>query len=128
MRVLPAISPGLSASIAEVATMSDSCSVRVEDVEEEDEEDEDEDEEVEVSLDSDSESEDVEDEGPTTEDKGWDEAVPEVQQRAATVVETAVGQGSGSVPEPKRVSALRQPTLTTWIDPEDDRAYINVPT
>ncbi|GKF00487.1 hypothetical protein Tco_0023837, partial [Tanacetum coccineum] len=41
-----------------------------------------------------------------------------------------VGQGSGSVPEserPERVSALRQPPLTTWIDLEDGRAYINVP-
>ncbi|GJV93035.1 reverse transcriptase domain-containing protein [Tanacetum coccineum] len=38
--------------------------------------------------------------------------------------------GSGSVPEPEkpeRVSALRQPTLTTWIDPEDGIAYIDVP-
>ncbi|GJR21685.1 hypothetical protein Tco_0970212 [Tanacetum coccineum] len=41
-----------------------------------------------------------------------------------------VGQGSGSVPKPKRlerVSALRQPTLTTWIDPKDGIAYIDVP-
>ncbi|GJS32621.1 hypothetical protein Tco_0531003 [Tanacetum coccineum] len=41
-----------------------------------------------------------------------------------------VGQGSGSVPEPERperVSTLRQPTLTTWIDPEDDKVYIDVP-
>ncbi|GKC51971.1 hypothetical protein Tco_1074716, partial [Tanacetum coccineum] len=41
-----------------------------------------------------------------------------------------VGQGSRSVPEPerpKRVSALRQPTLTTWIDLEDGRDYIDVP-
>ncbi|GJU37771.1 hypothetical protein Tco_1186125 [Tanacetum coccineum] len=41
-----------------------------------------------------------------------------------------VGQGSGFVPEPERperVSALRQPTLTTWIDPEDGIAYIDVP-
>ncbi|GKC58499.1 hypothetical protein Tco_1086097 [Tanacetum coccineum] len=33
------------------------------------------------------------------------------------------GHGSGSTPEPERperVSASRQPTLTTWIDPEDD--------
>ncbi|GKB54402.1 hypothetical protein Tco_0905155, partial [Tanacetum coccineum] len=33
-----------------------------------------------------------------------------------------VGQGSGSAPEserPERVSASRQPTLTTWTDPED---------
>ncbi|GKB49834.1 hypothetical protein Tco_0900587, partial [Tanacetum coccineum] len=41
-----------------------------------------------------------------------------------------VGQSSGSVPEserPERVSALRQPTLTTWIDLEDGIAYIDVP-
>ncbi|GKF61545.1 hypothetical protein Tco_0181599, partial [Tanacetum coccineum] len=37
-----------------------------------------------------------------------------------------VGQGSGSISEPERqerVSALRQPTLTTWTDPEDGRTY-----
>ncbi|GKA54535.1 hypothetical protein Tco_0753484 [Tanacetum coccineum] len=92
----------------------------VEDAEKEDEEEE--------------EEEDEEVEGPCMRVEslglGWDEAVPEVQQRAATVVETAIGQGSGSVPEPERpeiVSALRQPTLTTWIDPEDGRAYIDVP-
>ncbi|GKF02128.1 hypothetical protein Tco_0029051, partial [Tanacetum coccineum] len=28
---------------------------------------------------------------------------------------------------PERVSALRQPTLTTWIDSEDGRAYIDIP-
>ncbi|GKE71251.1 hypothetical protein Tco_1529323 [Tanacetum coccineum] len=28
---------------------------------------------------------------------------------------------------PKRVSELRQPTLTTWINPEDGIAYIDVP-
>ncbi|GKC21531.1 hypothetical protein Tco_1023681, partial [Tanacetum coccineum] len=41
-----------------------------------------------------------------------------------------VGQSSGSIPEPERserVSALRQPTLTTWIDLEDGRTYIDVP-
>ncbi|GJU78223.1 hypothetical protein Tco_1275293 [Tanacetum coccineum] len=41
-----------------------------------------------------------------------------------------IGQGSRSVPEPERperVSALRQPTLTTWIDPEDGIAYIDIP-
>ncbi|GJT64921.1 hypothetical protein Tco_1016401 [Tanacetum coccineum] len=103
-----------------------------------------------------SESEGAEDEGPTVEDEdlaagdeglaagdkgpdmrveslglGGDEAVLEGQQWAASVVETAMGQGSGSVPEPERperVSALRQPTLTTWIDPDDDRVYIDVPT
>ncbi|GJR62222.1 hypothetical protein Tco_1504384 [Tanacetum coccineum] len=42
-----------------------------------------------------------------------------------------VGQGSGSAPEPERlerVSAFRQPTLTTWTDPEDGKIYIDVPT
>ncbi|GKD87066.1 hypothetical protein Tco_1358220, partial [Tanacetum coccineum] len=40
-----------------------------------------------------------------------------------------VGQGSGSAPEPERlerVSASRQPTLTTWTDPEDSMVYIDV--
>ncbi|GKG59714.1 hypothetical protein Tco_0607342, partial [Tanacetum coccineum] len=40
------------------------------------------------------------------------------------------GQGSGSAPEserPKRVSASRQPTLTTWTDSEDGMVYIDVP-
>ncbi|GJR36289.1 hypothetical protein Tco_1211973 [Tanacetum coccineum] len=40
-------------------------------------------------------------------------------------------RGSGSAPEfkrPKRVSASRQPTLTTWTDPEDGIVYIDVPT
>ncbi|GKB62738.1 hypothetical protein Tco_0918924 [Tanacetum coccineum] len=40
------------------------------------------------------------------------------------------GQCSGPVPEPERlerVLALRQPTLTTWLDLEDEIAYIDVP-
>ncbi|GKE12455.1 hypothetical protein Tco_1416006 [Tanacetum coccineum] len=40
-----------------------------------------------------------------------------------------VGQSYGSVRESKRpeiVSAFRQPTLTTWIDPEDSIVYIDV--
>nr|GEX29395.1 hypothetical protein [Tanacetum cinerariifolium] len=41
-----------------------------------------------------------------------------------------VGQRSGFVPEPERPErafAFRQPTFTTWIDPEDGIAYIDVP-
>nr|GEX13742.1 hypothetical protein [Tanacetum cinerariifolium] len=195
VRVLPAMSPSLSVSIAEVAAMSDSAfrkrfrssyenspsssppdlpsrkrsrgtSKLVEDDEEEDEEEDD--GEVEESLDSDSKSEDVDEEGPTVKDEGirveslglgGDEAIHEGQQRATLVVVTTVGeplglrygalrhreiasregqmpsvfevgQGFGSVPEPERperVSALRQPIPTTWIDLEDDRAYIDVP-
>nr|GEY62525.1 hypothetical protein [Tanacetum cinerariifolium] len=40
-----------------------------------------------------------------------------------------VGQGSGSAPDPRRskmVSAFRQPTLTTWTNPEDGIVYIDV--
>ncbi|GKA72693.1 hypothetical protein Tco_0778909 [Tanacetum coccineum] len=142
------MSPGLSANIPEVAAMSDSAFLEDDEEEEDDdEEEEEEDEEIEKSLDFDSKSEDTEDEGPTTEAEdpatgyegldagdeglgirvkslglGGNAAVPEGQQRAAPVMETAMGQSSRSVPEPKRperVSALRQPTLTTWIDPED---------
>ncbi|GKA70219.1 hypothetical protein Tco_0776283 [Tanacetum coccineum] len=97
VRVPPAMSPGLSASIADVAAMSDSAfrkrfrssyesspsssppdlpsrkhsqgtSELVEDDEVEDEEEED--EEVEESSDFDSESEDAEDEVPAAEDEG----------------------------------------------------------
>ncbi|GJZ51543.1 hypothetical protein Tco_0606058 [Tanacetum coccineum] len=41
-----------------------------------------------------------------------------------------VGQGSGSAPEserPERVSAFKQPKLTTWTDPEDGMIYIDIP-
>ncbi|GKG09144.1 hypothetical protein Tco_0337890, partial [Tanacetum coccineum] len=41
-----------------------------------------------------------------------------------------VGQGSESAPEserPERVSAFRQPILTTWTDPKDGMIYINIP-
>ncbi|GKB99904.1 hypothetical protein Tco_0986041 [Tanacetum coccineum] len=180
VHVSPAMSPGLSANIAEVAAMSDSAfrkRFRSSPLTREDEE-------VDESSDSDSESEDAEDEAPTAEDGGpalgdeglaagdedpnmrveslglgGEEAIPKGQQRAAPVVETAaseplglgygalrrweiasregqmpsvfeLGQGSGFVPEPERperVSVLRQPTLTTWIDLEDGRVYIGVP-
>ncbi|GKF66340.1 hypothetical protein Tco_0192857, partial [Tanacetum coccineum] len=41
-----------------------------------------------------------------------------------------VGQGFGLAPEserPERVSAFRQPILTTWTDPEDGMIYIDIP-
>nr|GEY59145.1 hypothetical protein [Tanacetum cinerariifolium] len=78
--------------------------------------DEEEDEEVEESLDSDSKSENAEEEGPTIEDEDpttGDEGL-------------AVGDESPGSERPERVSALRQPTLTTWIDPKDGIAYIDV--
>ncbi|GJR97464.1 hypothetical protein Tco_0269638 [Tanacetum coccineum] len=112
----------------------------------------------------DDEGHSLDDEGRSVESdglslEGKEEVVPEGQQRAASVMETAVGeplglgyealrfrelaveedqvystfevgQGSGSVPEPERlerVSALRQPTLTTWIDPEDAPSAVPSP-
>nr|GEV29258.1 hypothetical protein [Tanacetum cinerariifolium] len=98
VRVLPTMSPGLFASIAYVATMSDLA--------------------FQESLESNSESENAKDEGPTTGDEGL------------AVRDGGFGQGFGSVPEPERsegVSALRQPTLTTWIHSKDGIAYIDVP-
>ncbi|GJZ43074.1 hypothetical protein Tco_0590329 [Tanacetum coccineum] len=41
-----------------------------------------------------------------------------------------VGQGFGLAPvfeRPERVSAFRQPTFTTWTDPEDVMIYIDIP-
>ncbi|GJX99773.1 hypothetical protein Tco_0356792 [Tanacetum coccineum] len=138
--------------LAGVAAMSDSAFRRVEDDEEDEEIEESSDSDSE-SEDAEDEGPTVEDEGPTAEDEGpavgdkglaagdegpvmrveslglgGDEAVPEGQQRAPRLWRQP--WGSGSVPEserPERVSALRQPPLTTWIDLEDGRAYINVP-
>ncbi|GJX15417.1 hypothetical protein Tco_0216249 [Tanacetum coccineum] len=41
-----------------------------------------------------------------------------------------VGQSSRFMPEQEgveRISTFRQPTLVTWIDPEDDRVYTDIP-
>nr|GFA29122.1 hypothetical protein [Tanacetum cinerariifolium] len=170
MRVPPAMSLGLSASITEVAVMFDSTfckrfrssyetspsspppdlllrkhsrgtSKLVEDDKEEDEEEED--EEVEESLDSDSESEDAREEGLAMRDEGTvmrvaslgfrgDEDVPEVQQRAASVVETAVGEplglGYGALRHQEIASREGQMPSVFDVDLEDSRAYIDVPT
>ncbi|GKD74763.1 hypothetical protein Tco_1333045 [Tanacetum coccineum] len=96
-------------------------------VEEDKEDDDEEDEEIEESLDSDSVSEDAEDEGPTSEDED-----PAAGSRVLVCgrqgvpllweLRVVVGHGSGSTPEPERperVSASRQPTLTTWTDLQD---------
>ncbi|GKB40053.1 hypothetical protein Tco_0884995 [Tanacetum coccineum] len=79
----------------------------------------------------------LEDEGHSVESDGLgleeeEEAVPGGQQQAAPIMGTAMSAPLGlrSAPEskrPKRVSASRQPTLTTWTDLEDDMVYIDVP-
>ncbi|GKE61407.1 hypothetical protein Tco_1511774, partial [Tanacetum coccineum] len=53
-----------------------------------------------------------------------EEAIPGVSSSTFEVE-----HGSGSAPEskrPERVSAFRQPTLTTWIDPKDGMIYIDI--
>ncbi|GKE26875.1 hypothetical protein Tco_1442259 [Tanacetum coccineum] len=83
--------------------------------------------------DMDDESHSLDDKGHSVENDGLgleeeEEVVPKGQQQAAPVVGTA---GSGSAPDserPKRVSASRQPILTTWTDPKDGMVYIDIPT
>nr|GEW30879.1 hypothetical protein [Tanacetum cinerariifolium] len=84
---------------------------------------EEEDEEVEESSDSDSKSEDAKEEGPTIEDEDpatGDEGLAVRDESPGIEVESLESE------RPERVSALRQPTLTTWIDPKDGIAYIDV--
>ncbi|GJT77544.1 hypothetical protein Tco_1044269, partial [Tanacetum coccineum] len=104
----------------------------VEDDKEEDEEEED--KEVEESLDSDSKSEDTKEEGPAAEDEGLaarDEGIVVTEEGPGIGVESLGLGGDEAIPEeperPERESALRQSTLTIWKDPEDGRAYIDVP-
>ncbi|GJS87959.1 hypothetical protein Tco_0770595 [Tanacetum coccineum] len=155
VRVPPAMSPGLSTSMAEVVVMFESAFRKrfrssyessssssppdlplqkryrgtFELVEDDDEEDTD----IEESLHSDSVSED---EGPTAEDED-----PASGTRFLLRGTRALGRrrrlylrvsrdGSGSAPEserPKRVSASKHPTLTTWTDSKDGMVYIDVP-
>ncbi|GKD94540.1 hypothetical protein Tco_1374377, partial [Tanacetum coccineum] len=84
----------------------------------------------------DDESRGIDDEGHSVESGGLgleeEEAAPGGQQHAAPVVRTAAiaPLRLGSAPEserPKRVSASRQPTLTTSTDPEDGMIYIDIP-
>nr|GEW98443.1 hypothetical protein [Tanacetum cinerariifolium] len=143
MHVPPAMSPSLSASIAEVEAMSDSVFRK----------------RFSSSYGSSpsSPSPDLpswkhsrEDEGLATEDEGLaigDEGVAEGdeglglgygalrhEEIASREVQMPsvfeVGQGSRSIPDPERpegVLALRHPTLTTWIDLDDGKVYIDVP-
>ncbi|GKF36393.1 hypothetical protein Tco_0113151, partial [Tanacetum coccineum] len=124
VRILPAISPGLSASIAKVEAMFN-LAFR---------DDEEEDEEMEKSLDSDSVSEDAEDKGLTAEDEDpatGDEGLATGDEGPGIGVESLILGRNEAVPEeserPEIVSALRQPTLTTWMDLEDGIVYIDVP-
>ncbi|GKB15390.1 hypothetical protein Tco_0849313 [Tanacetum coccineum] len=93
------------------------------------------------SSDADDERERSEDEGPGLEGRE-EEAVPEgeplgIGYRVLRHLELGVeedtfevGQSSRPMPEQQRVervSPFRQPTLTTWVDPEDGRVYTDIP-
>ncbi|GKB28512.1 hypothetical protein Tco_0867913 [Tanacetum coccineum] len=103
------------------------------------EEDDEEDEEIEESLDSDSGTGDEDpatgDEGPESDGLGVREEEEAVPEGPHSLLWGGSGcgdsrQGSGSAPEPEipeRVSASRQPTLTTWTDSKDGMVYIDVP-
>ncbi|GKD24357.1 hypothetical protein Tco_1230571 [Tanacetum coccineum] len=99
----------------------------------------------EESSDSNDKREGLEDEGPGSDDEGHgledeghgskeeeEEVAPEGQQQAVSgsVPSTfEVGQSSRSVPDHEgveRIFAFRQPTLVTWVDPEDGRVYTGI--
>ncbi|GKF94337.1 hypothetical protein Tco_0284037, partial [Tanacetum coccineum] len=81
--------------------------------------------------DSDTEGEGSEDEGPGLEE---DEAAPEGQQQAVSVVDTStdepLGLGYGALRRrQQRVEetlAPRIPVSTAWIDPEDSTVYLDI--
>ncbi|GKB83101.1 hypothetical protein Tco_0949996 [Tanacetum coccineum] len=119
VRVPPAMLPGLSTSVAEVAAMSDLTFLEDDEETEDGEEgdDKEDDEEMGESLDSNSISEDAEDEGPTVED----------EDPTAGDKDPVAGDEGPESERPEIVLALRQLTVTTWMDPEDGIVYIDVP-
>ncbi|GJV17007.1 hypothetical protein Tco_1362330 [Tanacetum coccineum] len=155
VRVLRVMSPGLSASIAEVAAMSDlafckrfrssyetspsssppdlslrkrspGTSELVDDNEEADEEEED--EEVEESLDSNKESEDAKDEGPTAKNDGptiGDEGLAMGDKGPNIRVKSLGLRGDEAVPEGDSVEGGLDAQYIR--DQKDGRAYIDVP-
>nr|GEU92064.1 hypothetical protein [Tanacetum cinerariifolium] len=137
------MSPGYLARVAEAMDLSDFdlCT----DIEEDEIGEEDTDDDEGHRLDD--EGRGLDDEGYRLDDKGRrvesdgfglegeEEVVLEGQLRELAVEEDQVystfeiGQGFRFIPEPKRlegVLALRQPTLTTWMDLEDGIAYNDI--
>nr|GEV97536.1 putative ubiquitin family protein [Tanacetum cinerariifolium] len=156
VRAQPAMSTGLSASVPEAMTLSDSAFCKSEGDElgyEDIKEDE--------SLDADDEGERSDDEGHGSDDesRGLGDKDHRLDDEAVSVMDTTaskplglgyraarrrtlksikeiapstyeVGQSSRSMAEQHgadKVSAFRQPTLTTWVDPKDDRVYTDIP-
>ncbi|GJZ68603.1 hypothetical protein Tco_0631843, partial [Tanacetum coccineum] len=77
----------------------------------------------------------IDDEGHSVEGDGLgleedEEAIPGELEEGDVYSTFEVRQGYGSALEferPERVSTFRQPTLTTWTDPEDGMIYIDIP-
>nr|GEX79411.1 hypothetical protein [Tanacetum cinerariifolium] len=119
VRAQPITSLGHSAKVAEAMALSDSalCKSEEDEIGEEDT--------------NEDEGHGLDDEGRRVESgelglEGDEETVPEGQQRTTPVCRNSCG----SVPEserPKRVSALRLPTLTTRMDPKDAPSAVPSP-
>ncbi|GJY53554.1 hypothetical protein Tco_0445218, partial [Tanacetum coccineum] len=133
----PAMSLGLSASMAEVAAMSESTFL--EDSEEDDDE---KNEEIEESMDSDSVSEDAEDEGlttededPATEDEGLSAGVEVPDDKGHSVESDGLGleeeEEEEAIPrgQQRQELALEEDDVYSKFetDPEDGMVYIDVP-
>ncbi|GKF84826.1 hypothetical protein Tco_0249724 [Tanacetum coccineum] len=135
VRAQPSMSPGHSARVAEVMTLSDLAfrgRVRNKDTEEAKEDE---------SLDTDDERERSEGQQQavqvvnTVMDEPLGLGYEAARRRALESNEDIapstyeVGQSSMFVPEhegAERIYAFRQPTLATWVDPEDGRVYTNI--
>nr|GFA65865.1 hypothetical protein [Tanacetum cinerariifolium] len=77
------------------------------------------------SLDLDTKREGLDDESLGSEEE--EEAAPEGEGEMPNTFE--VGQSSRSMPEhegAEMISAFRQPTLVTWVDPKDGRVYTDI--
>ncbi|GKC77251.1 hypothetical protein Tco_1128025 [Tanacetum coccineum] len=137
VRAQPAMSLGHSARVAEAMALSDSAFR--DELGDEDTNEDGEDE----SLDADDKRERSDDEDYGLDDEGRglegerlsleeeeEDAVPEGQQQAVPVVSIIASEPLGLGYEALRRRELAvgedQPTLTTWVDPKDDRVYIDI--
>nr|GEU98684.1 hypothetical protein [Tanacetum cinerariifolium] len=84
---------------------------------------------------SDDKDQGLDDEGCSLEGEGLgleeeEEVVPKGQQQAVLVVDTTVSEplrlGYGALIHRELAVGEDQPTLTTWVDPRDDRVYIDI--
>nr|GEU42321.1 hypothetical protein [Tanacetum cinerariifolium] len=102
VRTQPTLSPGMSVRIAEATALSPSSFCK-------------------------RESQGLDDEGYGLgdEDHGLDDGSQGLEDEGLGLEEeeAVLKERQGA----ERVSAFRQPTIVTWVDPEDDRVYIDIP-